>query len=178
MAVALVRGGEGVRIEFTSPVFGPDAEAAYLLQYHRRSTAKDTFNIAVDPSTGLLTSLTGEADDQGPKIIEELGKLAGALAKPEHALETGKQVLYEAVFDPAENKEVEAVKHGLNAALNGPLVAALDHDCTDTVDAALRAANLKTQKARDDRKLELRASTPVCIARAKFVPTTIWVEVA
>jgi hypothetical protein len=189
MAVALVRSTNGVRVEFTRPIYGPDRDkdgngsGAYLLQFHPRSSSKDTFNVSVDPATGLLTSVTGEADDQGAKILEELGKLAGALAKPEAAIETGeKQILFEAVFDPGEAKEVDLIEKGLNAALKQPLTNALKEDCDFIVAKGLSAANPKTEEERKKTEKELRRSSSSCVmhgkrSAAKFSPAQIWVEV-
>jgi hypothetical protein len=123
LSVALVRDAQGVSIEISEPQYQGDSNASYLLSYRPAGSSKDTLKIAADDKTGLLKSVNGEAEDQGLEIAKALGRLAGALVKPEAAIAGARQqVLFQDVFDPAVPADVARINSGLNTALQSAML--------------------------------------------------------
>lgn len=168
LTVALVRDANGISVEVSEPLYGPDAAATYLLTYTPSASSKDKFTVGVDPATSLLTSLGAEAEDQSDEALIALAKTVGAVKYELAVAGPGRQVLFEGTFDPAS----DATKAGsdlarINAALSTAVISAfasVKGDC----DAAGRAMTPEQRKG---------PAPAVCVALSNWPKTAYKLDV-
>jgi hypothetical protein len=162
LPIDLVDSGGSLRIDLKAPVMVGDPDYAYALNPVINAFSSDILKLAVDPKTGLLTSLDLDSTDKTGEVLKQILVTRGARAESA-AASAGEQVLFSGFLDPGVNDA------NVNAQLNQAVQLHLATKRAGCVGAAADTEVCKTYST-----LALRsANTPIVSVSAqavRFVP--------
>ncbi|WP_420347607.1 hypothetical protein [Pelagibius sp.] len=111
----------GIGITIEPPQTATDPEVGTLVaQLSPSPFNNENIKIAVDESTGFLTTISSNSDAQLLAIVEEAAKSAARLAlqSSKAAFLQGKVVVFDDSFDPLSKGDVDRVNKGLKTAIS------------------------------------------------------------
>jgi hypothetical protein len=147
LPIDLVDSGGSLRIDLKMPVMVGDPDYAYALNPVINAFSSDILRLAVDPKTGLLTSIDLDSTDKTGEVLKQILVTRGVRAESAEAA-GGEQVLFSGFLDPGVNDATvnaqlnQAVQLHLAAKRAGCVGAAADTEVCKSYSAlALRSAN-------------------------------------